>query len=150
EALYEPLWARYQTSREQSRQTPYVAEAGQIARRSLQNIALSYLMETGREEVLAACLEQYEHSDNMTARLHALAVLVDSPFEAETAGALDKFAEDFKDNPLVMDQWFSVQGGSPLPGGLSRVQRLMAHPAFNLTNPNEVRSLKGAFANQNY
>jgi aminopeptidase N len=150
EALYEPLWARYQASRELSRQTPYVAEAGQIARRSLQNIALSYLMEAGREEVLAACLEQYEHSDNMTERLHALAVLVNSPFEAEKAGALAKFAEHFKDNPLVMDQWFSVQAGSPLPGGLSRVQQLMAHPAFTLKNPNKVRSLIGAFANQNH
>jgi len=150
EALYEPLWARYQANRELSRQTPYVAEASHIARRSLQNIALGYLMEAGREEVLAACLEQFEHSDNMTERLHALAVLVNSPFDAEKAAALAKFAEHFKDNPLVMDQWFSVQAGCPLPGGLERVKGLMAHPAFNIKNPNKVRALIGAFANQNH
>src|SRR5690554_2827444 len=150
EALYEPLWARYQANRELSRQTPYVAEASHIARRSLQNIALGYLMEAGREEVLAACLEQFEHSDNMTERLHALAVLVNSPFDAEKAAALAKFAEHFKDNPLVMDQWFSVQAGSPLPGGLERVKALMAHPAVNIKNPNKVRALIGAFANQNH
>src|SRR5690606_37862017 len=65
EALYEPLWARYQANRELSRQTPYVAEASHIARRSLQNIALGYLMEAGREEVVAACLEPSEHSDKI-------------------------------------------------------------------------------------
>ena len=62
---------------------------------------------------------------------------------------LAQFAEQFKDDPLVMDQWFSVQAGCSLPGGLERVQMLMAHPAFSLKNPNKVRSLIGAFANQN-
>ncbi len=78
-----------------------------------------------KAEVLEACLEQFEQADNMTERLTALAVLVNSPFEAERDKALQAFAEHFKDNPLVMDQWFSVQAGSPLPGGLERVQQLM-------------------------
>ncbi|MBD7977327.1 aminopeptidase N [Serpens gallinarum] len=147
--LFEPLWARYQENRAISRERAYVAEAAEFARRALQNIALSYLMESGKDEVLAACLEQFEQTDNMTERLHAMAVLVNSPFEAEKAASLAKFAEHFKDNPLVMDQWFSVQAGSPLPGGLARVQQLMQHPAFNLKNPNKVRALIGAFANQN-
>ncbi len=85
----------------------------------------------------------------MTERLTALAVLVNSGFEAEKGKALAMFADYFKDDPLVMDQWFSVQAGSPLPGGLERVQALMQHPAFTLKNPNKVRALIGAFANQN-
>ena len=48
-----------------------------------------------------------------------------------------------------MDQWFSVQAGCTLPGGLQRVQQLMTHPAFTLKNPNKVRALIGAFAGQN-
>lgn len=149
EALFEPLWQRYQANRKISRDTAYLAEASHIARRSLQNIALSYLSLSGREEILAACLEQYEGCDNMTERLTALAVLVNSGFEAEKGKALAMFADYFKDDPLVMDQWFSVQAGSPLPGGLERVQALMQHPAFTLKNPNKVRALIGAFANQN-
>ncbi|TLX58150.1 aminopeptidase N [Stutzerimonas nosocomialis] len=149
QALFEPLWQRYQTNREISRRTPYVAQAEHFARRALQNIALSYLMFSERDAVVQACLEQFEHCDNMTERLNALAVLVNSPFEAERAKALEAFAEHFKDDPLVMDQWFSVQAGSPLPGGLERVQALMGHPAFTLKNPNKVRALIGAFANQN-
>lgn len=149
EHLFEPLWARYQANRAVSRNTAYVASAEHFARRSLQNIALSYLMLSAKPQVLEATLEQFEQCDNMTERLTALAVLVNSPFEAERAKALDSFAEHFKDNPLVMDQWFSVQAASTLPGGLARVKALMQHPAFTLKNPNKVRALVGAFAGQN-
>ena len=148
-ALHDLLWKRYQANREVSRQTPYVAEANHFARRSLQNIALSYLMLSGKPEVVAACVDQFEQADNMTERLTALAVLVNSDFQAERDKALESFAEHFKDNPLVMDQWFSVQAGNTQPGGLERVQHLMQHPAFTLKNPNKVRALIGAFANQN-
>jgi aminopeptidase N len=149
DALYAPLLARYQANRDVSRATPYVAEAAHFARRSLQNIALSYLMLSQQAEVLAACVEQFENADNMTERLAALSVLVNSPFEAERSKALAMFADFFKDDALVMDQWFSVQAGSPLPGGLERVHALMQHEAFTLKNPNKVRALIGAFANQN-
>ncbi|PRA60983.1 MULTISPECIES: aminopeptidase N [Pseudomonas] len=147
--LFDALDARYQANRGISRGTEYVAEAEHFARRSLQNIALSYLMLSGKAEVLTATLEQFDACDNMTERLTALAVLVNSPFEAERAKALDVFAENFKDNPLVMDQWFSVQAASTLPGGLVRVKALMQHPAFTMKNPNKVRALVGAFAGQN-
>ncbi|SFP81814.1 aminopeptidase N [Pseudomonas borbori] len=149
EALFEPLWQRYQANRAISRGSAYVAEAEHFARRSLQNIALSYLMLGAKPEVLAACLEQFEVCDNMTERLAALAVLVNSSFDEEKAKALASFADFFKDNPLVMDQWFSVQAACSLPGGLARVQQLMAHPAFTLKNPNKVRALIGAFSGQN-
>ncbi|RRV30712.1 aminopeptidase N [Pseudomonas sp. o96-267] len=148
-ALFAPLWARYQANREVSKATPYVAEAAHFARRSLQNIALSYLMLSEKPEVLAACVDQFDNADNMTERLTALAVLVNSPFQEEQGKALAMFADFFKDNPLVMDQWFSVQAGCPLPGGLERVHALMQHDAFTLKNPNKVRALIGAFANQN-
>jgi aminopeptidase N len=149
DALFDLLWQRYQRNREVSRASAYVAEAEHFARRSLQNIALSYLMLSGKADVLAVCLEQFENADNMTERLTALAVLVNSPFEAEKAAALASFADFFKDNPLVMDQWFSVQAACALPGALQRVEQLMQHPAFTLKNPNKVRALIGAFAGQN-
>jgi aminopeptidase N len=149
DTLFDTLWTRYQANRELSRSTAYVAEAEHFARRALQNIALSYLMLTEKQEVLTACIDQFDTADNMTERLTALAVLVNSPFAEEKAKALAVFAENFKTNALVMDQWFSVQAGSPLPGGLERVKALMQHPAFTLKNPNKVRALIGAFAGQN-
>ena len=148
-ALYEPLWKRYQANRETSRNTPYVAQADHIARRSLQNIALGYLMLSRKPEVVAAALEQFDNCDNMTERLAALSALVNSDFEAEKTEVLERFAECYKNDPLVMDSWFSVQAASYRPGGLDRVKALMGHPAFTLKNPNKVRALIGAFANQN-
>ncbi|MEN1832444.1 aminopeptidase N [Pseudomonas lijiangensis] len=149
DSLFDALWARYQANRSLSKTTPYIAEAEHFARRSLQNIALSYLMLSARPQVLEAAIEQFDAADNMTERLTALAVLVNSPFTEERANALAVFAENFKGNPLVMDQWFSVQAGSTRPGGLQRVKELMQHPAFNIKNPNKVRALIGAFAGQN-
>ncbi|WP_122438122.1 aminopeptidase N [Pseudomonas viridiflava] len=149
DSLFDGLWARYQANRDISKVTPYVAEAEHFARRALQNIALSYLMLSGKPQVLTATIDQFDTSDNMTERLTALAVLVNSPFTEERDKALAVFDENFKDNALVMDQWFSVQAGSPQPGGLERVKELMQHPAFNIKNPNKVRALIGAFAAQN-
>ncbi|WP_122365790.1 DUF3458 domain-containing protein, partial [Pseudomonas syringae group genomosp. 3] len=149
DGLFDSLLARYKANRELSKATPYVAESAHFARRALQNIALSYLMLSGKPEVLAATIDQFDTSDNMTERLTALAVLVNSPFAEERDKALAVFAENFKNNALVMDQWFSVQAASTQPGGLQRVQELMKHPAFSIKNPNKVRALIGAFAGQN-
>ena len=148
-SLGDALWQRYQANRQLSRQQPYQAEAGQFARRALQNTALSYLAFTDSSEVLAACVEQFEQADNMTERLAALVVLVNSSHDAERQRALAAFAEQFKDDPLVMNQWLSVQAASLQPGALARVKKLMEHPAFTLKNPNKVRAVIGVFANQN-
>jgi aminopeptidase N len=85
----------------------------------------------------------------MTERLAGLACLVNSPFSDEAEKALESFAERFENDPLVMDQWFSVQAAAGLPGGLERVQHLLNHPAFSIKNPNKVRALVGAFSTQN-
>ena len=84
-------------------------------------MALSYLMLTEKPKVLTACLEQYEACDNMTERLAALAVLVNSQSDAEKDATLTNFAERFKTNPLVMDQWGIGVGGP----------QTMPHPAPN-------------------
>lgn len=149
-ALAATFAQRYQALRAASKASEYAATSAQIARRSLQNSCLSYWMLADAERARVACREQYEHADNMTERLAALSVLVNSPFEVDKADVLADFATRYQNDALVMDQWFVVQAASPLPGALARVQTLMTHPAFTLKNPNKVRSLIGAFANQNH
>ena len=147
--LKEPMLARYQALRKVSLATPYVAQDTDIARRRLQNMLLAYLMRTEDLDILDECVDQFGVSDNMTERLSALACLVNSPFTEEAADALSSFAERFADDPIVMDQWFSVQAAAVLPGGLERVQHLLHHPAFSIKNPNKVRAVIGAFSTQN-
>jgi aminopeptidase N len=59
------------------------------------------------------------------------------------------FYEKWKDEALVIDKWFRVQATSWLPGTLDRVKALLAHPAFDIRNPNRARSLLHAFAMDN-
>jgi aminopeptidase N len=49
----------------------------------------------------------------------------------------------------VVDKWLSLQATSRLPDTLRQVEGLLAHPAFDLRNPNRVRALIGAFAQGN-
>jgi len=148
-ALHPLLWSRYQQLRETSRNTPFAASAEHFARRALQNTALAYLMQREDEPVLAACLEQFEHSDNLTERFAALAALVNSTHAQEREQALATFAEQYQAYPLVLDLWLSVQAISPRYGTLEKVRELMQHPAFKLSNPNRARALIGSFCNQN-
>ena len=126
-----------------------MAQANDFARGRLQNMLLAYLMRTEDLDVLDECVDQFSVSDNMTERLAALACLVNSPFTDEAEQALESFADKFADDPLVMDQWFSVQAASVLPDGLERVEHLLHHPAFSIKNPNKVRAVVGAFSMHN-
>jgi aminopeptidase N len=56
------------------------------------------------------------------------------------------FHDRFRADPLVLDKWMSLQAGSSLPGTVAEVRALMKHRAFDMKNPNRVRSLVGAFA----
>ena len=49
----------------------------------------------------------------------------------------------------MIDKWFRVQATADLPGALARLQALVAHPAFDLRNPNRARAVLHAFAVDN-
>ncbi len=142
-ALVEPLQAAY---RRCASDEAYRPSAEQIARRSLKNAALSYLMYTSHGPEMAR--EQFETSRNMTDRSAALNAIVNSdmPFKSE---ALQRFYQDWQHEPLVINQWFQVQAMCRQPGTLERVVELMSHPAYDAANPNKVRALVGAFCGQN-
>ncbi|WP_046078169.1 aminopeptidase N [Halomonas sp. HG01] len=125
---------------------PYAPEPGQIAARSLKNVALSYLVSIEDEEGIELARRQFEADHNMTDVRAALTLLVHSSRDELADPALRTFGEKWAHDPLVMDQWFSVQVSRPQSDALERVKFLMDHPAFSLTNPNKVRALIGAFA----
>ena len=61
---------------------------------------------------------------------------------------LSHFYDDFKEEALVIDKWFSLQASSPATN-VNAVRRLMRHPSFTLKNPNRARSLLFAFCSSN-
>lgn len=121
----------------------YRKSAAAMARRSLKNVCLSYLLETESGESLAC--KQVECSDNMTDTLAAIRGLIfaDSPRVGEVLAA---FESKWIDDTLVMDKWFIMQAVKPGDDTVNRVRELMQHPAFSIRNPNKVRALIGAFS----
>ena len=123
---------------------PYRHDPQASGRRALKNLSLACLLTLDEPEMRRLALAQFQNADNMTDRLGALVPLVHGGGpEGETALAV--FFETWKDDPLVMDKWFTVQATNPQPGGLERVVELMAHPLFTRRNPNRVRAVIGAF-----
>jgi aminopeptidase N len=127
---------------------PYRPDAESAGRRALRNVCLELLAATGESHAIRLAADQYRSADNMTDRMAALTTLNQHDVP-ERAVALDDFYERYRDNPLVIDKWFTLQASAPHPDTLTRVQALTAHPAFSLANPNRVRSLIGAFAQGN-
>jgi aminopeptidase N len=119
-----------------------------MGRRALKGLCLAYLSEIPAPDRAALAVEQLRRADNMTDTMAALSVLANLDVPERTA-ALDAFYDRWHADPLVVDKWLALQASSRLPGTLAEVERLLAHPAFDLRNPNRVRALIGAFAHGN-
>jgi aminopeptidase N len=127
----------------------YQPDAQSAGRRALKNVCLGLLAATQQSEAIALTLAQYRNADNMTDRMAALETLAlyDRP---ERIQALEDFYARYKDDPLIIDKWLSLQAAIPEPATLDRVRALTAHPAFSVANPNRVRALIGSFAQVNH
>ena len=127
---------------------PYSPDAASAGRRSLRNIALSYLCHATSDMTPAAGM--FARADNMTDRAHALALLAHlAPLTDETLDALKTFQAEFRSEPIVMDKWFMIQATAPGAKTLDTVKSLTGQPGFSWDNPNRVRSLIGAFSTGN-
>lgn len=97
------------------------------------------------EQGVVLCQAQFSADHNMTDVRQALTLLVHSDRDDLASPALKAFGEKWAHDPLVMDQWFTIQVSRPQADVLARVEYLMQHPAFSIKNPNKVRALVGAF-----
>ncbi len=131
-----------------SAQEAYSISSASIARRSLRNLSLDYLMQLHDAEVNALCIEQYLAQHNMTDVIAALSLIAHSNMD-EREALLSDFYSRWQYDQLVLDKWFSVQAMSKRQETIAQVKALMQHPAFNIRNPNKVRSLIGAFCSAN-
>lgn len=143
--LAETLWQVFERCHDQGRyqMTPFA-----IGQRSLRNVCLGYLMETGQQDAVAACKHQFDSATNMTDVIAALGVFAQHDGQ-EREQTLALFFERWQHEALVMDKWFSIQATSRLPDTLERVKQLQHNPVFKMTNPNKVRALIGGFCSAN-
>ena len=126
----------------------FAADAESAGRRALRNAALDLLAAKPGADVATRALKHFREAGNMTdamGGLSALMLIGGAPFDQ----ALDDFYARWKDEPLVVDKWFSAQARSPAQDTLSRTEALTAHPAFEPRNPNRLRALVQTFASAN-
>jgi aminopeptidase N len=123
----------------------YTPDARAAGRRALRNAALRYLTAADDEAAAGLAEAHYRSATNMTDMIAGLAALtrMESPLRD---GAFTHLHDRFKNDPLVLDKWMSLQASSPLPETVACVRALMKHPAFDIKNPNRVRALVGAFS----
>ncbi|MCV2349144.1 aminopeptidase N [Paucibacter sp. Y2R2-4] len=143
QALREDWIAAFEANQVKGGYTPDPVSSG---KRSLANLALSMLVmdapRAGDTVWPGRAYQRFKDAGNMTDRLGALSALVNNHAELAEA-ALERFYELFKQDALVVDKWFALQGRTPEQDGKSfaRVKALTQHADFTLKNPNRARSL---------
>jgi aminopeptidase N len=127
---------------------PFSIDTDAMARRSLKNLALAYPAHAGDAEAAELARAQFASADNMTDSLAALRLIAETGM-ADRDAALSEFYGRWRGEPLVVNKWFSLQAGIEDATAVERVEALLAHPAFALSNPNRVRAVLGTFAMSN-
>lgn len=138
QAEFEACYQRCQDS------GPFSQDGRAIGRRALKNACMMYLSSLEDEQHLQLAQDQYEAQANMTdvsAALQAMIAMDDDTAEQ----ALNDFYGRWQQDAQVVDQWFSLQAGANQPGRIDDVKALLKHAAFDIKNPNKVRSVLGSF-----
>jgi aminopeptidase N len=120
-------------------------DAKSAGRRALRNACLRYLTAADDEKAAQLADAHYRAATNMTDMIAGLAALARMASPRREV-AFTHFHDRFRSDPLVLDKWLSLQAGSCRPEAVATVRALMKNPAFDIRNPNRVRSLVGAFA----
>ncbi len=119
----------------------YRPNAEQSGARALANAALAMIT---RRDGGAAAQAQYDGADNMTQQLAALGCLLQAG-KGDTP--VQSFYDQWQDDRLVIDKWFSLQIAHAAPAQTAAVtERLTQHPDFTMKNPNRFRATLGALA----
>ena len=123
-------------------------DTGAMGRRRIKNICLGYLNSQESAESYQLADNQFASAGNMTDQIAALSIIINSA-NPNKPKALESFYQQWQNEALVIDKWFTLQACSSAKDTFKTVQSLMQHPAFQLSTPNRVRSLIGAFSQSN-
>lgn len=132
----------------------YRADGEAMGKRRLRQVALGYLSAAAgagrgdRDKLVAQLQAMLDAPTCMTEELGALRALVHNQLPGAEP-ALAAFAQRWRDEALVMDQWFAVQATVPGADTVERAEGLLAHEAFEWTLPNRVRAVVGTLVNGN-
>jgi len=133
---------------ERTRDPAYKTSKEAIGRRDLNNACLQLMAQQESEEVLQLIHQHYQSASNMTDTIGALSALVHLKTPLRESCLAD-FYKRWNKDALVIDKWFQVQSSSQHPDVLTHVKTLLAHPDFDINNPNRVYSVFRHFTKAN-
>lgn len=113
--------------------------------RALKNTALSYLIYGNPEKYLPFAIKQLDDDNNITDVEAALYMILNHGSSEQRQTALNTFYARNKDNKITLNKWFTAQALSDYPEVLSQIKSLLSHDRYDHENPNNIRSLIGAF-----
>lgn len=123
----------------------YQFNADEAGRRSLQGLSLWYWVKAGDQSAYDYADELYRRATNQTDRGNALQAAMAGEDHSLQDELLGHFYEQWKGDTQMVEQWLSLQASAP-GAKPSDIEKLMQHTAFDLKNPNKVRSVIGGFA----
>jgi aminopeptidase N len=119
--------------------------------RRLKHVCHSYLVAIQPEITEEDLSIQFKESlgKNMTNTMSALSLLINTN-STKASELLEYFYAYWQHDAGAVNYWFSVQAAAHSSTVVRQVTELMTHPAFDLSNPNKVNALLGAFTNNPY
>ena len=124
---------------------PYRPEPADAGERSLKNMALSFLADLEKEEIDKMVDAQYFGANNMTDKLAAMNIASNSK-NPRREEIMEDLYQQYKNDKGVINKWLFACACADRPNAVEVVRGLLKHPAFVITNPNNVRALMGGFA----
>tara|TARA_B100001971_G_scaffold111191_1_gene102165 strand:- start:110612 stop:113173 length:2562 start_codon:yes stop_codon:yes gene_type:complete len=124
-------------------QTEFKLDAKSMGERQLKNTALAFLAQLNSNHQLA--ISHFENANNMTDEISALSVIVKNNISTKEA-SLESFYQKWKHETLIMQKWIALQAGVGSVT-IADLEKLESNSVYDAKNPNLLRSLVGAFAN---
>ena len=112
--------------------------------RRLTGLIWSWRVAAGDGAAIAAARAAVEGSSMTLARAGLQALQCHAIPAREEAMAA--FHDRWRERPVVLDAWFTLEASAPFPDGLERVARLLEHPLYDPAAPNSVRAVLGGLA----
>lgn len=105
--------------------------------RALESVVLFYKTWGQSPEHNDFLIQTYKHAKTMTDVMNVLMVAA----HKKSNVLFEDFSQKWKHDSLVMNKWFAAQALSWRADALENVKKLLAHPAYDKSNPNKIFSL---------
>ena len=116
--------------------------------RAFRNALLRDLNKLNDKKHQTLLVSHYKNANNMVDMMGSLSVMTNLDGFDATPYVSD-FYEKFKQDHLVIDKWFALQGRAINTQTLKAVKKLTKHEKFSFETPNNVYSLIGSFVSGN-